>query len=309
MVGPDYHSMRRFLACVLSIVTDYGTEHKIVDAPDYLCPFLDYLGVPLPVGAEVFEFLFPVAVGSPGWGHVCDGLLRFLLCSYIWFPAWLRDFKALCKFIHLHSQDLSELFDAAQHPGSASVLRLATVRRFAEWRWGTLHASWKTFSDGLLDVLRNEVKLIEAYMRNMKDTVMAAGALRALTDPDWSKVSLFVGWSAREVTHLQTWGGWCMCHEEEHERGEVVDCINKGRNLPWAWEKVNDTFESMVKYTLEWSAHDFNGDHDLLQSIRGGVSALKSRGQCTPQATHLLRRDHSVFFYMLIFQSPDYYKL
>ena len=97
--GPFYHRLRLYLSKVKYLITGFGTEEQISDFPDVLCDFLTYLNVQLPPDATTYSHLFPNSVSSPGWGHICDGLLRFVLCTFPWFAAWLRDLKFLIRFL------------------------------------------------------------------------------------------------------------------------------------------------------------------------------------------------------------------
>ena len=123
VVGPFYHRLRVYLSKVKSLITDFGTEKQINDFPDILCDLLTYLNVQLPADATTYSHLFPNSVSSPGWGHICDGLLRFVLCTFPWFAAWLRDLKFLIRFLHNHRDNLVELFMRSNCKGAASVLK------------------------------------------------------------------------------------------------------------------------------------------------------------------------------------------
>jgi hypothetical protein len=118
-----YHRLRVYLSKVKSLITDFGTEKQINDFPDILCDLLTYLNVQLPADATTYSHLFPNSVSSPGWGHICDGLLRFVLCTFPWFAAWLRDLKFLIRFLHNHRDNLVELFMRSNCKGAASVLK------------------------------------------------------------------------------------------------------------------------------------------------------------------------------------------
>jgi hypothetical protein len=108
IVGPDYNKIRCFLGCVFVILTDYGTEKGIVDYPDVLFEFMQAIGCLILNNAERRLFLFQNALHSPGWEHSIDGLLRFFLCLFKWFPAFLKDLKSPARLLNRYSRGMVE---------------------------------------------------------------------------------------------------------------------------------------------------------------------------------------------------------
>ena len=99
--GPGWVAMKRACRRVRAIVSDMGTERKVVNQPDLMAEFFWLIQYPVterelllePVG----DFLFPGAAQVPGWRHSVDLLLQRSLSSLVWFPAWLDKLKARCK--------------------------------------------------------------------------------------------------------------------------------------------------------------------------------------------------------------------
>lgn len=86
LTGANYFAMRAYLGRIRSLTTDFGTEHLMRDAPDWLAEFLTTIGAPLPPGVAQQKVLLPRALLSPGWHHICDGVLRFGLSTFDGFP-------------------------------------------------------------------------------------------------------------------------------------------------------------------------------------------------------------------------------
>ena len=68
MVGPSFRAVRAFCDRVTFIVSDYGSEHKIPDLPDFLPDFFQKIGVniPAPIADIRQKFLFPQGLLLPG---------------------------------------------------------------------------------------------------------------------------------------------------------------------------------------------------------------------------------------------------
>lgn len=99
LLGPDVGRLRGFLSRVRSLTTDFGVEHKLPALPDVLPNFVAWAtGKPPPADMRKVERLFPMALLAPGWGHLCDGLLRKGLFGLPWFPKWLEVFKGVLMF-------------------------------------------------------------------------------------------------------------------------------------------------------------------------------------------------------------------
>jgi len=282
MVGPSYVALRSFLGRVSWIITDYGTERLIPDYKDILCSFLGMIGAPIPRTAKTFDFLFPRAVHSPGWGHVSDGLIRSLLCAFSWFPAWHKSCKGLVRFLWTHKDNLVIICKTAGMIGAAKVLAKAKIKKMAAWRWGTLQDCLQSVSEGVVETLQNVLGVISGYIHNMRDTAMGTDAMFALTSKAWLTQCRFVRWATAELTHLQRWGGSCMCHQGEFERGKNVECTAKGRLIPYAWDKANEVFDAMVDVANKWTADEWDNDRTFMLGLKAGVIALRKRGLPLP---------------------------
>ena len=98
LVGPKYIDMRICLDSVAGINTDFGTERKVVDLPDVLIDFMHFIGCPVPKNAVRETWLLPNALPIAGWHHIFDGLIRFGLYQFAWFPSWLLTLKGCLRF-------------------------------------------------------------------------------------------------------------------------------------------------------------------------------------------------------------------
>lgn len=85
--GPQYHQVRSFCQHIRSITTDMGTERLIVDMRHlYLSDLYKLLDPRFDPGPQPNEqWLWPEAVGIPGWKHAWDLLLQKGLSSMTFF--------------------------------------------------------------------------------------------------------------------------------------------------------------------------------------------------------------------------------
>ena len=61
----------------------------------------------------------------------------------------------------------------------------------------------------------------------MKDRVQATAAYQAIVRKDFNDQRKFVHYIGETITHLQNWGGSCICHAQEFaENRPVVDVQN-----------------------------------------------------------------------------------
>ena len=218
IIGPDYHAMRTFLDLVTFILSDYGTEKGIVDFPDVLLDFLAAIDVKVPTDAERLPFLFPHGIHSPGWEHSIDGLVRFYFCLFPWFPGFLRDLKNLARLMNRYGPNLADVLDAAGRRGAGTIIRKQTVSSFAHWRWGTIRDVARDCMT-CHPILQNNLDALASYLNNIRDTVVAKGATRALTTPAWAQELEVVGWGSEHLVGLGRWGGSCLCHQDEFRAG------------------------------------------------------------------------------------------
>ena len=135
LVGPKYIDMRICLDSVAGINTDFGTERKVVDLPDVLIDFMHFIGCPVPKNAVRETWLLPNALPIAGWHHIFDGLIRFGLYQFAWFPSWLLTLKGCLRFFRNHRVDFLERLRSDGLSGAASVLEGISFPTFAAWRW------------------------------------------------------------------------------------------------------------------------------------------------------------------------------
>ena len=235
LVGANYWALRDFLSRVYAIVSDFGNEKWVVDHRDILPEILCFLGVKLPRGVVHQPYLFPHAIQSPGWAHIIDGSLR--LSSFLWFPSFLKDLKAVARFMHRHSLTLSEHYEARGLIGAAAVVENVQVEIFLHLRWGSIWKTCKCVAGVLLILVQNFLSTAE-YIRNLETPVMGEGTLRAISSDVWKLHFKFVEWVSQHVVGLLGWGGSCMCHQADYIARIPVVCKDKGRLLPVAGGKL-----------------------------------------------------------------------
>ena len=278
-LGPRYHALRAFLSCVQSMTTDYGAEHKIIDGPDVLIPFLRSIGAALPLDCAPAEFLFPHGLVAPGWHHICDGLLRFGLLSLSWFGAFLEQLKALLKFLREHLQDLTVELLAANAPAAADLLARVRLPTFAKWRWGTIHQVLKAIAT-CLATLTLHLPHIKTICDRSRDKKWAQTVLKAFSRERFKTEFLYCKWLADWVTGLERWCGSCSCpeHQEAYLLGQPVECCMKGRSLPFGYKKASDVFHEALAEMAHWTTDTFSSDMDFLREVSGAARVVIARG-------------------------------
>ena len=122
----------------MSITTDQGTERLLADLPDLLPAFYKHNGAALPKEVEFVERLFPHCLGSPGWNHVCDGLIQTGLNSLRLFPRCLDLLKSLNRVLRDHKEHQTEDLERNGLAGAATLVAQSSHPFFASWRWDTL---------------------------------------------------------------------------------------------------------------------------------------------------------------------------
>jgi hypothetical protein len=276
-VGPRYGEIRSFCNSVRSICHDYGAERLVPAQPDFLIPFLRSLHVPIPTNARAQEFLFPFALSMPGWLHQIDGLIRFGLCSLIWFPFFLKVLKALLRFVREHVEDIAELLELHGYAGAAQVMRKLKPPSFANWRWKTLHDVCNALEAAVV-TLRRYAHVLKDLVSKLSDGTQAKCIKAALEDIRWYTCFQFVNWYSAFLTRIMAWGGSCPCHQEEWEQHIYVDCIYKGRLLPYCWKFVCDRFREMLEECNAWTTEVFGGIHnDFLANDNDPLSYVYKR--------------------------------
>ena len=208
----SYQSLRTLLGRVLAITSDLGTEHRIAACPDLLPSFCRANSLPLPTDWQLQPRLFPMAVVSPGWGHICDGLLRRLLSSYTFFPLWLQRAKALCKLIREHNAELERKFKRLGFASCADAVKASKAPAFAHWRWSTLVKTARAVAM-MRPILKEHWGSLD-FLQGLRDKKIVKLVGDALRDPRFKKMTALVHYLAKQFTDLGSWGGSCSCHQE-----------------------------------------------------------------------------------------------
>ena len=236
LVGPYYTRLRSFCNRVRSTTTDLGVERLVHRSADILPEFCRALKIALPRGFERQPRLFPRAVLAPGWNHIIDNLLQRALTSLFWFPRFIGQLKAFCKFMRHYSDDISTDLRSRGLDGAAELLTSVTVPGFANWRWTTLRkvcdATDKIFATFVLHFPTL------GFVARMRDTTLARTISAVVRSTTWSCEFWFTRWIATELSRLQQWGSGCVCHAEELRLGLSIDCHRKGRVLQQAFPKA-----------------------------------------------------------------------
>ena len=275
VVGFDYGQMRRYLRRVRGITTDFGTEHLLRDAPDWLHDFLLAHGACVPLHAKKLPFLFERALLCPGFHHICDGLVRYGLCSLRWFPVFLTQLKALLRFVRASREDLVALLITKNRLGLASTIRSLKVTTFTHWRWGKLSFVTDTLVD-VLSSLQCEFQQYKELLVKSRDRAWAKAVNETMESHVFTQQFLFVHWFCGWLGRLERWAGSCPCqeHRERHARTAPVECRLKGRLLHLAWAKVTEAHDGVLREIGQWDAGTFGMGLTMLRECQGATRAV-----------------------------------
>ena len=85
---------------------------------------------------------------------------------------------------------------------------------------------------------------------------------------------------AKEITHLQKWGTWCLCpeHADAHAQGKHVDCDQRGRLMSECYDKAKSTLDSFLHEAEGWTVAEWGSDPVFLQGIIGSARLCHRRG-------------------------------
>lgn len=272
LLGPDMQRLRSFLLRIRSITTDFGVEHMVQGLPDLLPEFLVWATGKAPGGVTSrTDRMFPRALLSPGWAHLCDSLLQRALFALDWFPSWLDAFKAFLTFLRHHSEDLIlslNRFEEGRIVGE--MLAATSFPYFAQWRWGTLADA----CEAVANVHRPFARVYSRidFLLKLKDQKILRKIDVVVHGELWSKRAVFVRWMASEVTRLQRFGRTCLCHEA----GDEEECHRVGRVLPAAMKKVEAAMHRWTAASAEWVPATFLGiPFEEVDRFKGTVAVLK----------------------------------
>jgi hypothetical protein len=87
-----------------------------------------------------------------------------------------------------------------------------------------------------------------------------------------------VKWFTQALTRIQSWGASCHCCQEKWENNEIVECAEKGRLLPWAYQFGSARLGEFLATAEGWRIGEFGTDFTFLQSLLGCVRATHARG-------------------------------
>ena len=166
------------------------------------------------------------AIGVPGWNHICDGLLKFMLCSFLWFPLFLKVLKRITKFFRGHLEDICSALELNGFHGASDVLRSLKSVVFIEWRWNSMVDSIFQMRV-VLSVLRVHVRITISILDKLSDGGDAKACKVAILSDRWFCEFQFVDWAATELNTFRSWGNSCPCHQYEWFHNIKTTCTKK----------------------------------------------------------------------------------
>jgi hypothetical protein len=111
----------------------------------------------------------------------------------------------------------------------------------------------------------------------LKEGTTAKLVRTACTCSVWNTQNRFVTWYANVLETAQAWGSTCKCHEAEYEAGQVVDCPEKGRLLPWAFRKARSVLTLFLDEANNWTLAFWGGNRSFFNQIQGNVPPFQSK--------------------------------
>ena len=142
IVGPSMVTLQVILDSVISFTTDQGTESSMLDVPDILPAFMQWIaGAAISTLGPHINFdrkLFRRALRIPGFGHVCAGLVHFCCKWSPNYPRYLGHMRALVSMMRnqTHREHLARVY---KHKPYAKLLEQTWTSHFLKWRYAALH--------------------------------------------------------------------------------------------------------------------------------------------------------------------------
>ena len=238
--GPAKEDMKRMELLVRHVSSDMGTEFGVGDNVEFIDEFFARLhnakAPQNPVDAQKLNYMFPLAIKSPGIQHIIDWVIKQLLNKLSFWDEFEKSAKTVLQFVHSsgHRDKMVALIDSLHNLDEQRKVQLkATLTKsvydFAKWRWHTLADACRAllrirdvceavFSD-MSYVQSNFVfreKNIGLKLHSIiksKTIWPQATALKLLTKP---------------LIKFSSWIRACKCHEQELLAGKHIDCHWKG---------------------------------------------------------------------------------
>ena len=209
-VGLEYMALRSFLAQVRALTTDFGTEHRLVDIPDFLIDWCRAMRIRVPPGAVQQRHLFPHCVPIAGWRHIFDNLICRGTSVLRWFPAWLDKWKAIVATLRTQSlrDTLVRSLKSRNLLFLADAVDKASVPSFAKWRWGTLDVTCSSVGR-FFESLR--LAFDPRAFRRPGDAARHRKVCQAFASGAFLWQFRFVRWFAQWLGEIQRWIGMCDC--------------------------------------------------------------------------------------------------
>ena len=303
--GPDRASVRTAFADVRQVLTDMGVEFGMAnyhDVVDDVIPAVKGRAEPPVQPADRSAHLFPYALQVPGLLHLLDWVIREIVQSLPWWPAWQGKAKRILQYTHGQNhrtilvKRILELVPDVEASDVQRAFKTATGR-FAKWRWKTLHRA-------LQDLRRVEpglFKLASKALSFQKDLAIrdaaAASSLQAACGDSvfWLQARAIAA-CIRHPMALMGWIQGCECHEEELRQGKCVVCNMKGIRGPGLSKQIKSTMDAMASDRAALVADEWSGVSVLhiKDAITHGIACLKLKTQWVSDLPYLVWQVGSV---------------
>ena len=287
MVGPV--QLQSFCRSIRAIITDMGVERLIARMPiSLLSSFFRHLGSNVFITLDS-PWLFPYALGVPGWKHALDLITRRGLWLLPFFPKFIKYVKAIISFLREEMEAVCHDLRKRGYVGLAGMMQKVHLPNFAAWRWSTLDSCLKAISP-----------FVESFglvfdptgFRNSRDTTRIKLVCEALLSRAWYSQLTVVGFFCDTLTRLLNWGGGCRCHNAEDPQRQ--ECQFKGRLLPEAYPHAMQHLRAALDEVTSWTAGFLDGNAELLRQgqgcMRGAWLLAKEKLQYLDELPYLLSR-------------------
>ena len=227
--GPRADDTRWLCSMVRSMTTDFGVEMHLLEAPDIIDAFVQYMdGAPLESVAPLVKVgtrMWPRAMRIAGWSHTIGGIMKTAAEAFPQWPSHLADERSLCKFFKnvTYRRHIVRTLGPL-HPELSSLLSSFTAG-FAKWRYETECEVLRQLLP-LRDLCEN--KLVAALFPKVQGQAELDRFFRACRCKDfwrWAKVAYPEVF--RRLERLRKWGMVC-----DHEVCEALrKACNYGKHI------------------------------------------------------------------------------
>ena len=191
---------------------------------------------------------------------------------------WFKQFLAISKTVSAFCRDYGNDFHIALlkvDVGATNTWKQLKFFYFAAWRWSKLGRTCKGVSKALIIMAKHQ-GVVFVRLKRSQDKVLKRHVHLAVEREEWHTQLRCITWFSEITTGGLEWIGSCACHEDLFKLKIKYDCLEKGRWLPWAYQRA----DLILSTLLHESAQEWSVPLSLvmLTQMRGMSSAVYARG-------------------------------